>query len=65
MTLHQKVHQEILVNNELSVVFARAFAYKHCKSVKEENDPEMYRVAWAVVGEASVDAGRWGACNKK
>ena len=54
MTLHQKVHQEIPVNNELSVAFARAFAYEHCKSAKEENNPEMYRVAWAVAGEASV-----------
>ena len=26
MMLHQKVHQEILVNKELSVAFARAFA---------------------------------------
>ena len=55
MTLHQKVHQEIPVNNELSVAFARAFAYEHCKSAKEENNPEMYRVAWAVAGEASVE----------
>ena len=43
MMLHQKVHQEIPVNNELSVDFARAFAYEHCKSAKEENNPEMYR----------------------
>ena len=32
MRLHQKVHQEIPVNDELSVAFARAFAYEHCKS---------------------------------
>ena len=51
MTLHQKVHQEIPVNNELSV----SFASEHCKSAKEENNLEMYRVAWAIAGEASVE----------
>ena len=55
MRLHQKVHQEIPVNNELSVSFARAFAYEYCKTAKESRDPEMYRVAWAVYGEASVE----------
>ena len=30
MRVHQKVHQEIPVNNELSVAFARAFAYEYC-----------------------------------
>ena len=55
MRLHQKVHQEILVNNELSVSFARAFAYKYCKIAKESRDLEMYRVAWAIYGEASVE----------
>ena len=49
------MHQEILVNNELSVSFARAFAYEYCKTTKEFRDPEMYRVAWAVYGEASVE----------
>ena len=55
MPLHQEVHQEIPVNNELSVAFARAFAYEHCKTTKEETNPKMYRVAWAVVGEASIE----------
>ena len=55
MTLHQKVHQEIPLNNELSVAFAMAFAYEHYKIAKEENNPKMYRVAWAVAGEASVE----------
>ena len=55
MRLHQKVHQEILVNNELSVSFARAFAYEYCKTTKESRDLEMYRVAWAIYGEASVE----------
>ena len=41
------------MNNELSVAFTRAFAYEHCKTVKEENNPEMYMVAWVVIGEAS------------
>ena len=66
MTLHQKVHQEIPVNNELSVAFARAFAYEYCKTTKEATNPEMYRITWALVGESSVnDAGRWGTCNKR
>ena len=55
MRLHQKVHQEIPVNNELSVVFARAFAYEYCKTAKEATDLEMYRVAWALAGEALVE----------
>ena len=55
MRLHQKVHQEIPVNNELSVAFARAFAYDYCKTTKEETNPEMYKVAWALVGEESVE----------
>ena len=55
MRLHQKVHQEILVNNELFVSFARAFAYEYCKTTKESRDLEMYRVAWAIYGEASVE----------
>ena len=45
MRLHQKVHQEIPVNNELPVAFARAFAYEYCKTMKEETNPKMYRVA--------------------
>ena len=55
MRLHQKVHQEIPVNNELSVAFSRAFAYEYCKTTKEETNPEMYRVAWDLAGEASVE----------
>ena len=43
MRLHQKVHQEIPVNNELLVSFARAFAYEYYKTAKESRDPEMYR----------------------
>ena len=59
MRLHHKLHQEIPVNNELLVelwvAFARAFAYKYCKTTKEELNPEMYKVAWALAGAASVE----------
>ena len=37
MRLHQKVYQEILVNNELSVAFTRAFAYEYCKNNEGSN----------------------------
>ena len=55
MRIHQKVHQEILVNNELSVAFARAFAYEYCKTMKEATNLEMYRIAWALASEASIE----------
>ena len=54
MRLHQKVHQEISVNNELSVAFARAFTYEYCKTMKEATNPEIYKIAWALAGEASI-----------
>ena len=57
MRLQQKVHQEISVNNESLVAFARAFAYKYCKT-REATNPEMYR-------RRENDAGRWGTCNKR
>ena len=53
--LHQKVHQEILVNNEFSVAFTRAFTYENYTYVKEATNLELSRVAWAVAGEASID----------
>ena len=53
--LHQKVHQEIMVNNELSIVFVRVFAYKNCTFVKEETNQELYRLAWALSCEASIE----------
>ena len=55
MRLHQKVHQEISVNNELSVAFARAFTYEYCKTMKEATNLEMYRIAWALASEASIE----------
>ena len=55
MRLHQKVHQEISVNNQLSVTFARAFVYEYCKTLKVTTNPKMYRIGWALAGEASVE----------
>ena len=55
MRLHQKVHQEIPVNNELSIAFARAFAYEYCKTTKEATNPELDRVAWVLAGEAWIE----------
>ena len=55
MRLHQKVHQEILVDNKFSVAFTRAFAYEYSKTMKEVTNPEMYRITWALAGEASVE----------
>ena len=55
MRLHQKVHEEILVNNELSVVFAKAFAYEYCETVKEATNPKMYKIAWALASEALIE----------
>ena len=55
MRLHQKVLQDIPVNNELSIAFTRAFAYKYCKTTKEATNPEMYNIAWVLVGEALLE----------
>ena len=55
MRLQQKVHQEISVNNQLSVTFARAFVYEYCKTLKVTTNPKMYRIGWALAGEASVE----------
>ena len=43
MRLHQKVHQEIPIDNELSVAFVRAFAYQYFKPTNDATNPEMYR----------------------
>ena len=55
LRFHQKVHQEILVKNELSIAFGRAFAYKYCQKVKEETNTKLDRIAWVVAGEASIE----------
>ena len=54
-----------MVNNELSVAFARAFAYDTCTSAKEVTTKEKYKVAWCrfvslatttmVVGDCSTN----------
>ena len=55
MMLHQNVYQEILVNNELSIAYSKVFAYKKCTSAKEVTNLELYRVAWLLVGEISIE----------
>ena len=55
MRLHPKVHQEILVNNELSVALSRVFTYEYCQTTKEATNPELDGVAWVLVGEASIE----------
>ena len=42
MVLHQKVHQEIIANNELSIAFTWAFAHKNCTSTKEATNKDKY-----------------------
>ena len=49
------MHQEILVNNAMSVAFARAFAYENCQTSKKATNLELYKVAWALASEASIE----------
>ena len=58
MILHQKVHQEILVNYELTFYFSRAFAYENGASAHQATNKEQYQVAWAVYVEASIERSR-------
>ena len=54
MRLNKKVHEEIPINNELSVAFTRAFAHEYCKTTKEATNPKMYKITWALAGQALV-----------
>ena len=55
MVMHQKVYQEIPVNYELSVSFARAFAYENCTTAKQSMKESLFRVAWALAAEVLVE----------
>ena len=55
MMFHQKVRQEILVNNALSVAFARAFTYENCTSTRELTYKLLYWLAWALASEILID----------
>ena len=54
MMLHQKVFQDVAVNSELSVAFARAFAFENCKTALQSSSSSKYKVAWAIAAEDSI-----------
>eukprot|EP00250_Pteridium_aquilinum_P011774 c20297_g2_i1 orf=210-1802(-) len=52
--LYHMVYQRIPPNNEITVKFARGFAFDRCRSVQSPTKKAKHRVAWAVFAEGVI-----------
>ena len=54
MRLYQMVYQELPVNGECAVWFAKAFVFENCQREDLSLVKSKHRIAWAVVAKTSV-----------